>query len=110
MARYWNTNYTSPLAEDLQLKVSLKIDKGKVVRFSVVLRNKIGPSWYNIKRYDNTKKHDSKPHCHIYKQNGTHHREFIGDEKADLGPMVTDVIKDITKNFKEIVENYKYSK
>jgi hypothetical protein len=107
---YWNKKIKYPVAEDVDLELCLKKKKGKLERFSLIFRYKIGGKWKMIKRCDNTGMHGGIPHCHIYKLEGEERKEIVGDANDNMGVIADILIKDLKKNYKNVVENYNHSK
>lgn len=109
--KYWTKKITILQSESISLIQCFRIQKGMgAVDFSVVLKTKIDERWHFIKRCDSSKKHDSVPHCHIYKLNGKQHREVIGAKNSNLGNLAKAIVDDISDNYEEILENFKHSK
>lgn len=109
--RYWTKKIYIPLGtNDAILWQCFKLSRGKAVDFSVVLRVKIRGAWRFVKRCDASKKHNSVPHCHVYKVNGKQHTENVGIRGANLGVLAKAIIDDIRDNYETILENFKYSK
>lgn len=108
--RYWTKKITIPIADDVDLRLYLRIEKGKARYFSIIFRKKFGRRWRMIKRCDNTKQHGGVPHCHIYKANGRKHREIIADKNSNLGTVADNIINDLQRNYRGVFDNYQYSK
>jgi hypothetical protein len=107
--RYWHKIIRYSVAEDVDLKLCLRKQHGKLERFSLVFRYKISGKWHTIKRCDNTRVHGGIPHCHIYKIKGKQAKEIVGDKKDNMGIIAAAIINDLKKNYIKVVENYKFN-
>lgn len=99
-----------PIGDEINLIIKSEIKNGTIQQFSIVFRKKIDGYWHTVMRCDNSKKHDESPHCHYLKHRGEEQIIYLGTKDDNMEHIIQEIINNINRRYKKIVENYQFSR
>lgn len=100
--------FVIPISLKDRLIVQMWIERGQVIKFSVIYLRKIKQGWLATKRCDNSHFYQNEgyiePHCHImaYKERELYKQPLKGEPRY----LLTAIIKDFKTRRKILLENY----